>query len=225
MVITNHIKIVGVVPASGASQRMGRDKAVLELEGRTFVQRAVDALRCGGCDDIIVVVPEVPRIIRAAALNTDARVLTNPDPGEGPITSMRVAIGHLDDSADAIAWLPVDFPLVRGEMVRRLCDLARRTLAPLTLPVHEYFIEDVRHEKRGHPAIFSRALFSELLDPALQGGARTVVHRHLKHAAIEVFRDPRIATDIDTPSAYEAVQAGRTPYEDQPPQTKVERYP
>ena len=138
---------------------------------------------------------------------------------------MRVAIGHLDDSADAIAWLPVDFPLVCGEMVRRLCDLARRTLAPLTLPVHEYFIEDVRHEKRGHPAIFSRALFSELLDPALKGGARTVVHRHLEHAAIEVFRDPRVATDVDTPSAYEAVQAGRTPYEDQPPQAKVERYP
>ncbi|HCO14536.1 MAG TPA: hypothetical protein DIT46_10135 [Gemmatimonadetes bacterium] len=225
MVITNHLKIVGVVPASGASQRMGRDKAVLELEGRTFVQRAVDALRCGGCDNIVVVVPKVPTIIRAAALNTGARVLTNPDPSEGPITSMRVAIGHLGDSADAIAWLPVDFPLVRGEMVRRLCDLARRTLAPLTLPVHEYFIEGVRHEKRGHPAIFSRALFSELLDPALQGGARTVVHRHLENAAIEVFRDPRIATDVDTPSAYEAVQAGRTPYEDQPPQTKVERYP
>ncbi len=225
MVITNHLKIVGVVPASGASQRMGRDKALLELEGRTFVQRAVDALRSGGCDDIIVVVPEVPTIIRAAALDTDARVLTNTDPGEGPITSMRVAIGHLDDSADAIAWLPVDFPLVCGEMVRRLCDLARRTLAPLTLPVHEYFIEDVRHEKRGHPAIFSRALFSELLDPALQGGARTVVHRHLEHAAIEVFRDPRVATDVDTPSAYEAVQAGRTPYKEQPPRTKVGKYP
>ena len=225
MVITNHLKIVGVVPASGASQRMGRDKALLELEGRTFVQRAVDALRSGGCDDIIVVVPEVHTIIRAAALDTDARVLTNPDPGEGPITSMRVAIGHLDDSADAIAWLPVDFPLVRGEMVRRLCDLARRTLAPLTLPVHEYFIEDVRHEKRGHPAIFSRELFSELRDPTLQGGARTVVHRHLEHAAIELFRAPRVATDVDTPSAYEAVQAGRTPYKDQPPQTKVEKYP
>ena len=225
MAITNQLKIVGVVPASGASQRMGRDKAVLELDGRTFVQRAVDALRGGGCNDVIVVVPEVPAIIRTAALDTDARVLTNPDPGEGPITSMRVAIGHLDDSADAIAWLPVDFPLVRGEMVRRLCDLARRTLAPLTLPVHEYFIEDVRHEKRGHPAIFSRELFSELRDPTLQGGARTVVHRHLEHAAIEVFRDPRVATDVDTPSAYEAVQAGRTPYKDQPPQTKVEKYP
>ena len=55
MVIINHLKIVGVVPASGASQRMGRDKAVLELEGRTFVQRAVDALRSGGCNDIIAV--------------------------------------------------------------------------------------------------------------------------------------------------------------------------
>ena len=93
MVITNHLKIVGVVPASGASQRMGRDKALLELEGRTFVQRAVDALRSGGCDDIIVVVPGVPTTIRAAALDTDARVLTNPDPGEGPITSMLSQLG------------------------------------------------------------------------------------------------------------------------------------
>lgn len=225
MVIPNHLRIVGVVPASGASQRMGRDKAVMELEGRTFVQRVVDALRAGGCDDVIVVVPKPSTVIYTAAFATGARVLTNPDPGEGPITSMRVAIEQLDDSVDAIAWLPVDFPLVDGSMVRRLCELARKTSAPLTLPVHEYFVEDVRHEKRGHPAIFSRALFSELLDPELQGGARTVVHRHLKHATIEVVRDPRVATDIDTPTTYEAVRVGRIPYADDPPKARSERYP
>ncbi|MGB1656080.1 MAG: nucleotidyltransferase family protein [Longimicrobiales bacterium] len=217
MVVLPDLRTVGVVPASGASRRMGRAKAAMQLDGRTFVQRVVDALRDGGCVDVIVVVPPDDAAVMSAAHDTGARVVVNPAPGEGPITSMRLAIEQLHEDVDAIAWLPVDYPLVEGDIVRHLRTSMSTQSVDLALPVHEYFMDGVRREKRGHPAVFSRALFAELADPELDGGARSVVHRHLADAAITTVRDPRVVTDIDTPSDYEAVRSGRAPYSDQPP--------
>ena len=53
--------------------------------------------------------------------------------------------------------------------------------------------------------MFGSGLFAELTDPALEGGARTVVHRHLGEALKLQVDDPGVLTDIDTPEAYESV--------------------
>jgi molybdenum cofactor cytidylyltransferase len=62
----------------------------------------------------------------------------------------------------------------------------------------------MHHGKRGHPAVFGAALFAELADPSLEGGARTVVHRHLDRALLVDVEDAGVLTDIDTPEAYAA---------------------
>jgi len=191
----------GVVPSSGASMRMGRDKGLLEVEGRSFLRRTVEALTGGGCDPVLVVVADGEEALAEEAARTGAVVLLNPDPGEGPITSLRIALAALDGSVRGVAYLPVDHPMVRPETVRQLLAAARASEAPLTIPLFE--------SKRGHPAIFDRSLFTELLDPELEGGAKTVVHRHLGEALLVEVEDPGVMLDIDTPDAYEAVIAGR----------------
>jgi CTP:molybdopterin cytidylyltransferase MocA len=179
---------------------MGRPKATLHLHGRTFLERVTDALRGGGCDDVTVVVAASEPEVHNEADRLDVRVLVNPEPGEGPITSMRLALAHLPGDADAIVWLPLDHALVGPADVRRLLEAARASGAPLTLPVHR--------GKRGHPAIFRRALFSELTRPDLEGGARTVVHRHLAEACLVDFADRAVVVDIDTPAVLAQVRAG-----------------
>ncbi|MGD8728448.1 MAG: phosphohydrolase, partial [Gemmatimonadota bacterium] len=64
------------------------------------------------------------------------------------------------------------------------------------------------HGERGHPALFGQELFVELLDPDLEGGARTVVHRHLADALLVEVDDEGVVTDIDTPEIYRAVVDG-----------------
>ncbi len=188
--------IAGVVPCAGASARMGRPKALLSIHGRTFVQAVVDALSAGGCEPVISVVPD-DELIMEAARATGARVLTNPDPGEGPITSMRLALAELEDSVEGVIYLAVDYPCVRAETVATLLNTARSTDAPLVIPTYE--------GSRGHPSFFRQSLFHELMDPTLDGGARTVVHRHLDDAELVAVHDPGIRLDIDTPAQYEAM--------------------
>jgi molybdenum cofactor cytidylyltransferase len=176
---------------------MGATKALLELEGRTFLARVVAALPEGGCASVLVVIPEGDDALEAAARAAGGDVVPNPAPGEGPITSLRLAIARVAGTAAGVAYLPVDHPLVRPATVARLLDAARASGAPLTVPVLD--------GRRGHPALFAASLFADLVDPRLEGGARTVVHRRLDEARLVDVDDPGVVADIDTPDAYAAL--------------------
>lgn len=188
-------RYAGVIPSAGASVRMGRPKALLPVGDETFLARTIGALRGGGCDPVFVVVAEGDERAAREAASAGGRVLINPDPGEGPITSLRLAIAALEDSAAGLVYLPVDHPLVRADTVRALVEAAGSARAELTLPVHE--------GERGHPAIFGASLFRELSDPTLEGGARTVTYRHLDNALLVEVDDAGVLADIDTPEIYE----------------------
>jgi molybdenum cofactor cytidylyltransferase len=178
---------------------MGRPKATLELEGRSFLRRVIEALQGGGCDPVLAVVAASETRVREEAERIGVRTLVNPDPGEGPITSLRIALNALGPHVDGLVWLPLDHPLVTAGTVATLIAEATRSNAPLTLPVHD--------SKRGHPALFRRALFPELLDPRLEGGARVVVHRHLEEARLVQIAERGVIEDVDTPEAYARIRA------------------
>jgi molybdenum cofactor cytidylyltransferase len=199
--VTSPDRFAGVIPSAGSSLRMGRPKALLQVAGETFLARTVRVLASGGCDPVLVVVPDgnsqLTERLTDTAERAGGRVLHNADPGEGPITSLRLAIQALGDSVAGLAYLPVDHPMVRPDTVAALLEAARGDdAAALTVPTHR--------GRRGHPAVFSASLFAELTDPALEGGARAVVHRHLDRARLIEIDDPGVITDIDTPEAYAA---------------------
>lgn len=200
--MTGAPRFAGVIPSAGSSLRMGRPKGLLEVGGETFLSRTIRALRSGGCDPVLVVVadrnPPLTERLAANAERAGARVLLNADPGEGPITSLRMAIHELGDSVAGLAYLPVDHPMVRPDTVAALLAAAHgdEEVASLTVPTHR--------GKRGHPAVFGASLFAELTDPALEGGARAVVHRHLERARLVEVDDAGVIIDIDTPEAYAA---------------------
>lgn len=195
--------VAGVVPAAGLSTRMGRPKALLDAGGRSFVAAAVGALVAGGCDPVVVVVGPGQEDVARRARAAGAVVLENPDPGEGPITSLRLALAVLGETVGAVAYLPVDHPLVLPETVATLVEAWRAEPRPLVLPAVQ--------GERGHPAVLGRALFARLRDDALQGGARTVVHEHLEEALIVEVEDRGVLLDLDTPEAYRAAFPGRSP--------------
>lgn len=189
-------RVAGVVPCAGASTRMGTSKALLDAGGRSFLAAVVGSLFGGGCDPVVVVVGPGQEDERRRATAAGALVLDNPDPGEGPITSLRLALAALGEQVDGVAFCPVDHPMVRPETVAELLDAFTGGGAPVVLPVHQ--------DRGGHPTLFRHTIFAELADPALEGGARTVVRRHLQQAIQLQVDDAGVVTDIDTPEAYRA---------------------
>jgi len=187
--------ISGIVLAGGRSRRMGRAKALLDADGRTFLERVLIALRSGGCDELVVVLNSEDPIIDDIVAK--ARAIATPGAGAGTeqIESLRVGLRSLSQSAKAAVVLPVDHPRVKPATVAALISAFRASGAPVVRPTY--------HGKAGHPVLFSSAVFEELLDGELVEGARSVVRGHADQRVDVEVEDRGVAIDIDTPSEYE----------------------
>lgn len=188
--------VAGIVLAGGRSTRMGKPKALLLIEGTTFLERAIRVLAEGGCDPVVAVLsPGEPGDgFLALARRAGARAVVNPDPEAEQIDSLRHGLHAIGPGVRGAAVLPVDHPRVRSATVAALLAAFRKSGAPVVRPVHR--------ERPGHPVLFARELWKELEAPDLEHGARDIVHRH--HAEIHEVPvdDPGIAIDVDTPEEY-----------------------
>lgn len=182
------------MPACGLSTRMGSAKALLDAGGQSFLSRVVSALTAGGCSPVVVVAREAAGAVAREAEASGATVAANPDPDEGPISSIRVALAGWGGGMDGCAVCPVDHPLVTGAAVRSLVECFHEGSAGIVIPTWR--------GRRGHPAIFHRRLFPELLDPDLPEGARTVVRRRPARVRECAVEDAGVVADIDTPAEY-----------------------
>jgi CTP:molybdopterin cytidylyltransferase MocA len=187
--------ISGIVLAGGRSRRMGRAKALLDADGRTFLERTLDALRFGGCGEVVVVLNTEDPIIDDIVARAKARSTPGAGPGTEQIQSLRAGLRSVSQSAEAVLVLPVDHPMVKPGTVAAMIAAFRESAAPVVRPVHE--------GRRGHPVLFASEVFEELLSGELPEGARSVV-RGLTDRVVDVEVDDRgVVTDIDTPSEYE----------------------
>lgn len=192
-------KIVPVVLAAGYSSRMGFPKALLPLEGDTFLTRILKTLgELGFAVPIVMLGRDAPKIQPLLA-GTGARGRINPDPGRGQISSIKLAVRELNSSCTGCMIWPVDHPAVSASTVRVLTELFLLSEAPIVLPGYR--------GRRGHPAIFRRDLFEEILALPPDTGLKEVVFRHEREIALVETEEPGVTEDIDTIEDYRRLLA------------------
>lgn len=170
-------------------------KALLKAnDDESFVERACAVLRQAGVFRLRVVVsPDILAAVAGLLPHVDLEV--NADPGRGQLSSLQIAIRALPVDTRAAVVLPVDVPLVRTQTVRALID-ARAATGP-------FVVRPSRGGRHGHPVIFDRAVFAELLEAPLAEGAKAVVRKYASRAGdVPVLDDEGAFTDIDTVEDY-----------------------
>ena len=191
------MKVGGIVLAAGRSSRMGKSKALLDIDGETFLERAIGILLGGGCESVTVVLAPGEAAGRPGDLARarGAGPIENPLEGAEQIDSLRLGLEALPDDAEAAIALPVDHPLANAATVAALIRTFRSTRAPIVRPVYR--------DRPGHPVLFARAVWAELADSDLEEGARDVVHRHAEEIRDVAIDDRGVTVDVDTPDDYE----------------------
>lgn len=111
----------GLLLAAGGGRRLGRPKALVEVDGELLVERGVRLLTAGGCRPVVVVLGAASDEVVTCADLASARTVVNEDWATGMGSSLRAGLAALEDTGCGAAVVAlVDQPLVGAEAVRRL---------------------------------------------------------------------------------------------------------
>ncbi len=191
-------RVAGVVLAAGLSSRMGLNKMLLELGGRTLVRRAVTTAFSAGLDPVLVVLGHESDRVRAELSGLPYTAVLNSDYARGMNTSLRAGIAALPDDAAGAVVLLGDMPLVEASMVRALLTAFRRSGPTLALSSYGGVVAP--------PILYGRALFPDLRALEAESCGKSVVRSH-RAEAVELQWPPERLTDLDSPEDVERIRA------------------
>ena len=163
--------LAAVILSAGASSRMGRPKALLPYREGTFLENLIEVTRHPRIGVTRVVLGAGAEEIRTIAKLDPAVVVLNPEWEQGQLSSICAGLRSLEGfDTDGIVLCPVDHPLVSAPLVSELIERFYEHKKAIVLPTYK--------GRRGHPVIFSAALYGELLAAPTDKGARAVVWAH-----------------------------------------------
>jgi len=164
--------LASVILSGGSSSRMGFPKALLPYQGRVFLEHLLEVTQHPRIGVRRVVLGAHAEPIAKAVTLDPAEVVVNEEWEKGQLSSIQAGIRSLPAGTDGMMLCLIDHPLISATLVDGMIEQFYATRAPVVLPVFE--------GRRGHPVIFSAALYGELERAPLDIGARSVVWAHEK---------------------------------------------
>ena len=183
-----------VVMASGGATRFGDNKLVLELDGRSLIRRALEAVPEAMFRTVAVVSPY--GAVLALAREFGFLPVVNDAPGLGVSHTIALGLEALGE-VDGALFLVSDQPLLRRESVERLVRLWRERPERIAALGHGGV--------RGNPCLFPARYFPELRALTGDRGGNGVIRRH-EEALVLLEVPAEELTDVDTPQALEGLR-------------------
>ncbi len=190
-------KVMVMVLAAGFSSRMKRNKLLLPFRGKTVIENTVTGFLNSQIDGVMVILGNEKKEIRQALASYPVQFIENHRYDQGMSTSVQAGIRSMsgDSDIDGVMVIPGDMPLVQSKTVNLLLDTYKDSHFSIFIPVYQ--------GKKGHPVLFDRLLFPQLLDISGDVGAREVVQKNISRCLVINTDDPGILIDIDCPEEYQ----------------------
>jgi len=175
-------RIAALIPAAGRSSRYGGCKLLLEVGGKSLLQRTVDLANGVASGNVFVVTGAYRRRIMAAT--RDAAWIHNSRWREGLGMSIACGVTRIASGYDGILIVLADQVALNREDLQRLCGL---------FDGHNIACARYRGQ-RGAPALFCRESFPWLQRLTGDGGAKAllgddrfpVAEVTMEHAAVDI---------------------------------------
>ncbi|HEX5596817.1 MAG TPA: nucleotidyltransferase family protein [Micromonosporaceae bacterium] len=136
-----------MIIAAGGGRRIGVPEALLLLDGRPLVDRAIETVREAGCSPVVVVLGSAAGQVRESAELPGATIVVNGAWATGSGSSLRAGLKVLtDQTVEAVVVMPVDMPGVTPQAVRRVA----------ALPYPEALVCATYGGLRNYPMLFGR---------------------------------------------------------------------
>ncbi|HVJ53232.1 MAG TPA: molybdopterin-binding/glycosyltransferase family 2 protein [Aliidongia sp.] len=193
-------RIAAIVLAAGQSSRMGRNKLLIEIDGASMVERAVDAALASAASPVIVVLGHQADSVRARLAGRKVVLVKNPDYAQGLSTSLKRGLAAVPDEADGIVVCLADMPGIGQRLIDRL-------IAAFNPLEGREIIVPSRDGKRGNPVLWGSRFLPELATVSGDTGAKHLLGAYPEYLVEIVAEDDGVLTDLDTPEALAAWRA------------------
>ncbi len=184
--------IAAVVLAAGLARRMGRQKLLLQLQGKPVVRWAVEHV-VSHVEDVVIVTGPDESALRQALEGLTVRFVVNPRPQDGQGTSIAAGVAALKPWTTAALIALGDQPRMPAAVVPALLEALRRSGKAIVAPLYQGV--------QGTPVVFSSEVFAELRALKGDAGARAVVKENPERVELVAF-DLAMPPDVDTPEDY-----------------------
>ena len=190
--------ITAVILAAGYSDRMGRFKPLLDLEGQPVIERIIASFKAAGVVDIHVVTGHHKEMLIPLLEKLCVKVIVNDNYAAGMLSSVQAAAKSLDPSIGAFFLMPADVPLVRTATIRRMAETYNRHRGKILVPVFG--------GRRGHPPLIASRFAGAIMSYSGEGGLGGILSLYNQDIFPVPVPDGNILLDMDTPGDYADLQ-------------------
>ena len=185
-------KIKSIVLAAGKSQRMGRDKALIEINGKKNIVSIVEELQLFS-DEIVVVTSQNYKKIRSILSKFDnVKVILNEKAYLGMFSSVKKGISYLQN-ADFVFLQPVDSFFIP----RRVFEMLMKNLDEDVEFVKPYYQTKEGIKKGGHPIVITRKGMRKIMKADIGYNLKDLMRNSKVRFVITEFEE--ILFNINTP--------------------------
>lgn len=184
----------GIILAAGMSVRFGQPKQLLMLDNKCMLEWVLDAALASRLALVVMVLGhEHQKILQTLGAKTNlprVQTVINPRYREGQGQSLQTGLSFVHQVFHSVMFLLGDQPLLRSATIDHLLESFWNSEKDICIPVCR--------GKRGNPAIFSHALYAELM--AIEGdvGARHIITENPARVLSVAINSPLDFFDIDS---------------------------
>jgi molybdenum cofactor cytidylyltransferase len=184
--------IAAIVLAAGSSQRFGdENKLLAPVDGKPLLSHVLDRIAGLPLAEKIVVVRPGDEAVMSLVREHAASIVENDSAADGMGTSIAAGVKHAGN-VEGVMVILGDMPLIRQSTCREL-------LAALREHPDKTIVVPTCEQRRGHPVLFRRTHFSDLMALNDDTGAKHILAANAATLLSVPTTDTGVLADIDVP--------------------------
>jgi molybdenum cofactor cytidylyltransferase len=189
----SRVTIGAVLLAAGSGSRMGhRPKSLLELGGVPLIGQQLDALSGAGVDEVVVVLGHYADQIEETIKEFPVKLVRNPDPDAGQVSSLRLGLQSLSIKLDAVLIALADQPLINSQDIKDLIGAYKKR------PQNTHVVQPTVDGLPGNPVMFSNEVREQILLGDTHMGCRQWQSANPSQVHPWTSTNSHYRTDVDT---------------------------
>lgn len=176
-----------LIPAAGASHRLGQAKQLIKFRDKTLLQHAIGKAALLSPLEILVVTGSQANLVKASVNDKTVKWVHNPAWVDGLGSSVAAGTASLDETSEGVMIVLCDLWRLQARDLQSLADVWHADRQQIVVATAD--------GQTMPPVIFPCSQFEELKKLKGKQGARSLIKKHL--GSLTTVQMPNAAFDLD----------------------------